>query len=168
MNRRPSLQSIPRGSVLLLAGLGLLAPAGIAAANSRQPIDEIGSGTVTDDPCVDGRPGRCGFTLKGNLDGVPADETFFSVIDDDGAATPDRCVRAHYAGLLGDGPDQSIGHVANGRLCPDGAGGYVFEGHFRITGGLGPFDGASGGGDIVAQLNADGSATLTVAGHFQL
>ena len=106
--------------------------------------------------------------VSGSLDGQPADETFFSVIRDDGAADAGGCVRAHYAGLLGDGPDQSIGHVADGSLCPDGSGGFVFEGRFKITGGLGSFDGARGRGDITVAFGADGSATLTAIGRLHL
>ena len=106
--------------------------------------------------------------VKGTLDGQPADETFFSVIRDDGAADGGGCVRAHYAGLLGDGPDQSIGHVADGTLCADGAGGFVFEGRFKITGGLGRFDGARGRGDVTVTIGADGSATLSATGSLRL
>ena len=85
----------------------------------------------------------------------PADATFFSVIDDDGGADRGRCVNARYAGLFGDGPDQSIAHVSDGRLCPDGHGGLRFEGRYRITGGLGAFDGIRGRGRLVVLMPAD-------------
>jgi hypothetical protein len=144
-----------------------LKAAGHHAAAQRTPIEEFGTGTSSPDPCLD-RPGRCGFTLKGSLDGQPADETFFSVISDDGVADAGGCVRAHYAGLLGDGPDQSIGHIADGTLCADGAGGFVFAGRFKITGGLGRFDGARGRGDVSVTIGGDGSATLAVTGSLRL
>jgi hypothetical protein len=90
------------------------------------------------------------------------------VIDDDGAGDGGGCVRAHYAGLLGDGPDQSIGHVADGKLCADGAGGFVFAGRFKITGGLGRFEGARGRGEVTVTIGADGSATLSATGSLRL
>jgi len=163
-SRRPS-------SLLAIAALAVMAPAGMATADhtgaERLPINEAGTGTASDDPCLD-RDGRCGFVLSGSLDGEPADATFFSVIQDDGAANADRCVRATYAGLFGDGADRSIGHTARGKLCPDGAGGYVFSASFTITGGLGEFDGARGRGDLVTRIGADGSASLTATGHYRL
>ncbi len=158
-------------TMLAIAGAALLASAGSTDAGyagaRRLPIDELGTGTVSDDPCLDSS-GRCGFVLNGSLDGVPADDTFYIVIDDDGAANPAGCVPATYAGLLGDGPDQRIGHTARGQLCPDGSGGYVFDARFKITGGLGAFEGARGRGDVVALIGADGSATLTVTGSYRL
>lgn len=145
----------------------LASAAGGHVAAQRTPIEEVGTGTSSPDPCLD-RPGRCGFVVQGTLAGQPADETFFSVIQDDGAADDGGCVRAHYAGLLGDGPDQSIGHVADGRLCAGGAGGFVFTGRFTITGGLGRFEGARGRGDVTVTIGGDGSATLTATGSVRL
>lgn len=166
--------NLPRraAAVALAAGIGAIAvPTAVASADapSRRelPLSEVGVGTATADPCLD-REGRCGFVLKGTLDGDPADETFFSVIDDDGKARDDDCVPARYAGLFGDGPDQSIGHVSDGKLCPDGAGGYVFTGRYRIKGGLGPFEGAHGRGRLVALLPADGTTSVTATGYYTL
>ena len=139
--------------------------AGSLARRDRSPLIEVGTGTTTPDPCLD-RVGRCGFVLKGTLDGLPADETFFSVIQDDGAANDRTCVSARYAGLFGDGPDRSIGHVSDGRLCPDGSGGFVFSGRLRITGGLGPFEGIRGRGRIAAVLSADGTSLLSALGDY--
>jgi hypothetical protein len=161
--RRATFALLPAAT----AGAILLSAPSSATADARTPIEEFGTGTSRPDPCLD-RPGRCGFVVQGALDGAPADETFYSVIRDDGAADPGGCVRAHYAGLLGDGPDQSIGHVADGTLCADGAGGFLFEGRFKITGGLGPFEGARGRGDVTVTIGADGSATLAVTGSLRL
>lgn len=159
-------------AALTVAALGATASSGAADAGSfarRAPssLVEVGTGTATPDPCLD-REGRCGFVLKGALDGLPADETFFSVIQDDGAANDRTCVPARYAGLFGDGPDRSIGHVSDGRLCPDGSGGFVFSGRFRITGGRGPFDGIRGRGRIAAVLPADGTSLLSAVGEYTI
>jgi hypothetical protein len=43
----------------------------------------------------------------------------------------------------------------------------VFEARFRITGGLGQFEGVSGRGELVARIGADGSASLTATGHYR-
>ena len=49
-------------------------------------------------------------------------------------------MKAHLAGLFGDRvPDQNVGFVGDGKLYPDGAGGYRFQSPFRITGGGGRF-----------------------------
>jgi hypothetical protein len=147
--------------------IGLAAPAG-ASPPGDQLFIEFGEGTAVPDPCLDGRPGRCGFEAKGTLTGIPIEGTFYSVVYDDGAANPDRCVRARYAGIFGAGPDESIGHTARGQLCPDGVGGYVFEGTYRITGGLGSFDGAYGRGPLRVELLSDGSATVFTFGTYGL
>ena len=119
--RRRNVRHLASLLAFSVAALGLLVPSTIAAADHiharKLPINEVGAGTASDDPCFD-RVGRCGFVLKGSLDGEPADATFFSVIHDDGAANAERCVRATYAGLFGDGPDQSIGHTARGTAVP--------------------------------------------------
>lgn len=146
------------------AGIAIPVAAADDGGRPRRPLAADGSGVADPDPCLD-RPGRCGWVLKGTLTGIPITEgTFFSVIDDDGAANPDHCVPATYAGLLGAGPDQSIGHVAEGEVCPDGVGGYAFAERFRITGGLGPFDGIRGRGHIVAVVGAEGSGSIDVTG----
>ena len=167
--RRTAAALLPATAVAVLSlSLSPIATAaGAQVAARRTPIEEVGTGTSSPDPCLD-RPGRCGFVVKGSLDGQPADETFFSVIRDDGAADGGGCVRAHYAGLLGDGPDQSIGHVADGTLCADGAGGSVFEGRLKITRGLGRFEGARGRGDVTVTIGADGSVTLGATGSMRL
>ncbi len=143
------------------------APVARPAGRDRFTMAELGTGTATPDPCLD-RPGRCGFTLKGTLAGRPADATFFSIIDDGGRADSGRCVPASYAGLFGDGPDQSIAHVSEGRLCPDGHGGLRFEGRYRITGGLGAFGGIRGRGRLVVLMPADGSVTVSATGPYSL
>lgn len=146
------------------AGIAVPVAAAEDALRPRRALAVDGTGVADPDPCLD-RPGRCGWMLKGTLAGIPiAHGTFFSVIDDDGAANPDHCVPATYAGLLGAGPDQTIAHVAEGEVCPDGAGGSVFAERFRITGGLGPFDGIRGRGHIVAVVGADGSGSIDVTG----
>ena len=38
----------------------------------------------------------------------------------------------------------------------------------RVTGGLGPFEGARGGGDVTVTIAADGSATLSATGSVRL
>jgi hypothetical protein len=167
-----------RAVVPALAGAASLAvpTAVLASAHPAVPpvggrnrfvLAELGTGTATPDPCLD-RAGRCGFTLKGTLAGTPADATFFGIIDDGGRAGSGRCVPARYVGLFSDGPDQSIAHVSNGQLCPDGHGGLVFEGRYRITGGLGPFDGIRGRGRLVVLMPADGSVTVSATGPYSL
>jgi hypothetical protein len=154
------MMRIPLVIAVALAAIvlgGLAAPTD-AAPNRDLPLIEFGEGTASPDPCLN-REGRCGFVLQGTVSGTPVEGTFFSVIDDDGAASLDRCVRARYAGVFGAGPDESIGHTARGRLCPDGAGGFAFAGRFRITGGFGSFEGLSGRGDLAVELSADGSAS---------
>ena len=168
--RRRPLAAI--AAAVIAAAFGATAWSGDVAAGSlarrdRSALVEVGTGTTTPDPCLD-RDGRCGFVLKGALDGLPADETFFSVIQDDGAANDRTCVPARYAGLFGDGPDRSIGHVSDGRLCPDGSCGFVFSGRFRITGGLGPFEGIRGRGRIAAVLSADGTSLVSALGEYTL
>jgi hypothetical protein len=147
--------------------LGLAVPAA-ASPVGDQLFVEFGDGTVKPDPCLDGREGRCGFELKGTLTGTPVEGTFYSVVYDEGAANPDRCVRARYSGIFGAGPDESIGHTARGHLCPDDNGGFVFEGTYRIMGGLGSFDGAYGRGPIRVELLDDGTATIFTFGSFGL
>ena len=147
--------------------LGLAVPAGASPVGDHLFV-EFGDGTFTPDPCLDGREGRCGFELKGTLTGTPVEGTFYSVVYDEGAANADRCVRARYSGIFGAGPDESIGHTARGHLCPDGFGGYVFEGTYRITGGLGSFDGAFGRGPIRVELFEDGTSTIFTFGSYGL
>jgi hypothetical protein len=159
------LTLLAAAAAVLIGLLGSAAPAG-AAPPGDQPFIEFGDGTARPDPCLDGREGRCGFEVKGTLTGTPVEGTFYSVVYDDGAANPDRCVRARYAGIFGAGPDESIGHTARGQLCPDGAGGFTFEGTYRITGGLGSFDGAFGKGPLLVQLPADGSSVVFTLGWF--
>ena len=59
--------------------------------------------------------------------------------------------------------------MAEGQVCPNGAGGYVFTGRFDIAGGTGRFrDVSSGSGRLRVTLAANGSATLTFAGHLRI
>jgi hypothetical protein len=161
---------IPRLAVVALAVSALASivadQAGAAAPQRKTQIAQSGSGTWEDFPCFAPRTGRCQFTLKGAMSGTPvADATYYIAIDDQGAATPDGCVNAHVAGLFGDRvPDQNIGFVGDGQLCPDGAGGHRFESPFRITGGGGRFSRISGSGSFSATLGSDHSATVTVTG----
>ena len=150
-------------SALSDAGVG---HGGAAAPERQSTIDVHGSGTWEDFPCLAPRTGRCEFTLRGTMSGTPvADGTYCIAIDDEGAATPDGCVDAHLAGLFGDRvPDQNVGIVGDGRLCPDGAGGYTFESPFRVTGGGGRFARISGAGTFSATLGDDHSSTVTMTG----
>ena len=141
-------------------------PTGAIAPARKTQIAQSGSGTWEDFPCTAPATGRCQFTLKGTMSGSPvSDGTYYIAINDQGAATQSGCVDAHLAGLFGDRvPDQNVGFVGDGVLCPDGAGGYRFESPFRITGGGGRFSQVRGSGTFSATLGGDHSSTVTMTG----
>jgi hypothetical protein len=161
---------LTRIALTALAASALIATgadqAGAYVPVRKAQIAQNGSGTWEDFPCFSPRTGRCEFTLKGAMSGTPvADGTYYIAIDDQGTATQDGCVKAHLAGLFGDRvPDQNVGFVGDGQLCPDGAGGYRFESPFRITGGGGRFSRIRGSGSFSATLGSDHSSTVTITG----
>jgi hypothetical protein len=152
-------------SALFTSGVG---HAGAARPERPSTIAEHGSGTWEDFPCLAPLTGRCQFTLKGAMSGTPvADATYYIAINDQGAATPDGCVDAHLSGLFAERskPDERLGFVGDGELCPDGAAGYTFASPFEITGGGFRFERARGSGTFSATLGSDHSSTVTMTGR---
>lgn len=101
-----------------------------------------GKGKVTGELpfCFNGAPGPCGWIVEGKHTGTPIRfGTFFAATDDGNAASPRRCVPATYSGLLSETPTDQISHVAEGQVCPTGAGGYVFPGRFDGVSSAGRF-----------------------------
>ncbi len=66
------------------------------------------------------------------------------------------------------GPTRASAMSPTARCAPTAPAGFVFEGRFKITGGLGRFDGARGRGDVTVTIGADGSATLGATGSLRL
>ena len=74
---------------------------------------------------------------------------------------------ASYTGLLYDSPTDEIAHLAEGQVCPDRAGG-SFTGRSDIGSGTGRFQEVSGGrGRVLVTMPANGSVTVTLAGHLR-
>jgi len=163
----------------VVAAAALSAP-GIAAAEvggssplrPHQPLIATGTGKVTDKMpfCFSGAPGPCGWFVEGTHRGTPIRSgTFFAMIDDEKAASARRCVPATYSGLLYESADDYIAHVAEGRVCPDHAGGYVFTGRFDGPSGFGRFrEVSSGRGRILVTLPAHGSVTIAIGAHLRV
>ncbi len=163
--------------VALAAGAALTVPTATAAAGGvpplrdKQLITASGKGEVTEGLpfCFNGARGPCGWIVQGSHKGTPIRSgTFFAMIDDGHAASPRRCVPATYSGLLYETPDDAIAQVGDGKVCPNGAGGYVFTGRVDIAGVSGRFqDVSSGRGRVLVTMTANGAATLTLSGHIR-
>jgi hypothetical protein len=150
-----------------LAGVSAEHADAVSPERGGHQLVENGSGEWRDFPCILPRTGRCQFNLLGTLSGAPVENGRYAItINDDGAATPDSCLPVTFAGLFGDNvPDQNIGITGDGQLCPDGAGGFTFEGPFRITGGGGRFRRIRGSGTFEATIGADRTSTVSMTGR---
>jgi len=173
------IRRLGRALLVALAAAAALSTPAVAGAESggssplrdTQLILAVGKGRVTGDVpfCFNGAPGPCGWIVQGTHQGTPIRSgTFFAAIDDGDAASPRRCVPAVYSGLMFETPDDAMAQVSEGKVCPNGAGGYVFTGRFDSLSGNGRFREVSGGrGHLRVTVAANGSATLTLTGHIR-
>ena len=173
-----------RTVILALAAVAAVsAPQSAAAAGGeapdprpRQPLVAVGEGKVTDPLpfCFNGAPQPCGWIIQGTHSGTPIHSgTFYAAIDNGGIASSRHCVPAIYSGILYDAQANELAHTADGRVCPNGAGGHVFTGRSDdISGnglsGDGRFGDVSGGrAHIRVTVSPNGSARLFIAGHLR-